>query len=846
MSNNWIFTVTNLTLGQQSWSAAEIFQNRTDVKLWGISESNPSFRQLCKGDKVVFYVTSGTSRLIAGKAILNSEPHTITSEDKKKLIPFDPSYTHVVELNEIQLFEQSVPIDRYIPDLSFVENKEKWGVYLQGGITKIPDIDYELLTSANARAYTLVESMSFKALQLKASYDSIEDDIINNFYIPVLSKSISYRRLAGFFSSSALAVAARGISDFIANGGKMKLVAGAKLRKSDVEAIAKGLDPKTAISGFVIDDLNSIESEFVKDHVSALAWMVANKKLDIKVAVPVDEHGAVVDEQTVQERGIFHQKVGIFEDEDGNIISFSGSVNETAMGWLYNVEEFKVFRSWIDGEVEHLKSDFQKFERYWYSFSKNVVVLDVPTAIKDKLIEMAPDNFDVLRPKLESWKQRKEIKLRDYQERCVHNWIEHGGTGLVEMATGTGKTYAALASLKELQKKEDHLAVVIAVPFTHLVKQWIKNLHEWNYSGIEAFGSSNSWTDTLMNEVFDINGGISRLLIVVTTHSTFASKKFIEIMSQVKIPMLLIGDEVHGLGAEKTRNGLLNTYIYRIGLSATPRRWLDDEGTEILVNYFGDTVFEFSLKDAIPKYLVPYEYYPHFVELTPTELEEYREYTRKIAKQYFATKDKELERTGLDLLMIQRQRIVVDAENKMTEFEQILDSIGESIHHCLVYCSPAQIDTVQDILNERGILQHKFTAKEDAVEREDILDRFSKGMELRALVAMRCLDEGVDVPSTQMAIFLASSGNPKQFIQRRGRILRKFPYKQKAIIHDIIVVPSMSASIEPEMYEIERKILQRELRRFDEFAKASMNPDYTLNKVYPIQQRYKITLEVSR
>lgn len=682
--------------------------------------------------------------------------------------------------------------------------------------------------------------MGLREIELKPAYDSSEDDIINSFYIPTLSSSIRYRRLAGFFSSSSLAVAARGISQFVTNGGRMKLIVSAKLRKQDVDAISKGIsEPEKIITELALMDFESMENEFVKDHVRALAWMIANKFLEIKIAIPLD-NGLPLEEEVIRQRGIFHQKVGILEDADGNAISFSGSVNESAFGWLHNIEEFKVFRSWIEGETPHLKSDYEKFERYWYGTAKNMMIIDVPTAIKEKLVQLAPESFGEIQLKIDKWKQSEKIGLRDYQQNAVEEWLKFE-KGIIEMATGTGKTFTAIACAKEIEKKEKKLAVVITCPFIHLVDQWIENLHTMGHTGLKAFGSSSSWEDKLMNQIYDLNNGYGKILFIVTTHDTFASDKFTNIISKIKLPLMLIADEVHGLGSPERRKGLLELYRYRIGLSATPSRWFDEEGTDLLFGFFGNTVFQFTLKDAIGKYLTPYEYYPHFVELEPEELEEYNSYSKKIARQFFSKTNHGEEKKGLEMLLIQRQRIIVNAKNKMAEFEQILNSIN-TLTQCLIYCSPNQIQEVQDRLNLRGVIQHKFTAHEDSRERKEILDSFASG-NYQALVAMKCLDEGVDVPSTQMAIILASSGNPREFIQRRGRILRKFPGKEKAIIHDIIVIPSFSPTFDEAVLQNERKILQKELGRVHEFANSSSNPVYTINNIYPILNNYKISLE---
>jgi superfamily II DNA or RNA helicase len=302
----------------------------------------------------------------------------------------------------------------------------------------------------------------------------------------------------------------------------------------------------------------------------------------------------------------------------------------------------------------------------------------------------------------------------------------------------------------------------------------------------------------------------------------------------------LIADEVHDVGSPKRRSGLMDAYRFRLGLSATPYRWFDEEGTAALFDYFGEVVFRFPLSKAIPKFLTPYKYYPFFVELTSEEFDEYREMTKRIIRRAVVSDDTDADDI-LKLYSIFRQQIVVNAENKYRCFGEILDSLGTK-QHTLVYCSPEQIDRVQLILNSRGIVQSRFTGEESLQERAMLLSSFADGNH-EMLVAMKCLDQGVDVPSTQTAILLASSGNPKQFIQRRGRVLRKYEDKDEAVIFDVIVVPTLHSETSPEAFKLEHKILKRELQRYDEFAELALNRVHALNKIGPIKRKYLIKQE---
>lgn len=694
--------------------------------------------------------------------------------------------------------------------------------------------------------------MSFLNLELKPDYDSENDDILRQFYIPVLSRAKKYHRLAGFFSSSALAVAARGISAFIRNDGSMKLIVGAKLQKPDIEAIREGKEnPEKYLSEIMLRDLREIEDEIIRDHVMALGWLIAKGHLDIKIAIVTDNYGQPLDYDTALRKGIFHQKVGIFEDEDGNLISFSGSVNETATAWEDNVEEFKVFRSWISGELDHLASDNRKFSKYWNGQTNRLKIHDVPTAVREKLIEIAPD--DIRRLKIDHF---GEIPmLRSYQENATAAWLCNSFRGILEMATGTGKTLTALNCLKKAFETEKKMVVIISSPFIHLGEQWIRESDKLDIhcDKLVADSSRNRWRDKLVDSVLDVENGVSERLIVLTTHNTFSSVDFISIIKDSKkrvsdLKFLLIVDEVHGIGAPERRNGLIDEYDYRLGLSATPKRWFDFEGTDKIFSYFGDVIFQFSLKDAIDAgYLTPYIYKPHFTFLTTEEMAKYETETRKVSKAYYRSKDEDEKDEIFTLLCIKRQKIIRNATNKLVIFRQILDELYQ-LKYCLVYCSPQQIREVQDILNKSNIIQHKFTENEGTKpedrfgglsERDFLIRKFSEGI-YRVLVSMRCLDEGVDVPPAYLAIMLDNSGNPREYIQRRGRVLRKFPGKEHAVIYDVIVEPVLRPGIPRELADLERKIISKELQRYREFASSSLNASECLRMMEKVEAKYGI------
>jgi superfamily II DNA or RNA helicase len=433
-----------------------------------------------------------------------------------------------------------------------------------------------------------------------------------------------------------------------------------------------------------------------------------------------------------------------------------------------------------------------------------------------------------------------EIKLREYQQEAVDAWFANDNRGIFAMATGTGKTYTAIGAVDQfLHSKTTPTLVIIAVPYTHLAPQWADSLSSWGYDrNWNLYGTANeAWRKDLSRLVSDLTIGVRDHAIVLTTHQTASQEDFRTTIERADCDKLIIADEVHGMGSEHHRTGLTDAYQYRLGLSATPTRHYDDEGTAFLNQYFDDTVYSYSLADAIPEYLTPYEYHPIIVELTEDELSDYQSLSSKIGAEW----NKEIpDEERLTRLLNQRARIIKSANRKLNALRDILNLISDP-DHLLVYTNSQQIDDVQRVLSDADIIHHKFTYQEDSEERAELLDGFERGA-YDTLVAMKCLDEGIDVPATKQAILMSSSNNPKQFIQRRGRVLRRADDigKEKAVIYDLVVVPTTNPH--RELRDSERTILENELRRFLEFADTAMNNASAINKIQPVCTAYELNL----
>ena len=693
-------------------------------------------------------------------------------------------------------------------------------------------------------------SKNFIELNLKSSYETGQDDLVEEFYVPVLRCAKSYDRIAGFFTSSSLAIAAKGMAGFINNHGIMRLIACPKLDEKDIEILELvNTDPEFFLNEKYQNMFADLEDSLQEQHISALGWMIANGYLEIKLAV-VKEYGKFCTGDEIDQSGIFHQKVGILTDFEGNKISFSGSINETASGWLYNVEEFKVFSSWNE-ERKYLLKDEQKFQQFWTNQRNNVQTYNLPESVRKKLIEKSKSFYKEYKM-LDNYKKYSEKKkeldnclgLFFYQKDAIKKWIGNNYRLLFQMATGTGKTRTALGCMAELLLCKSKLIVIVACPQSNLSLQWKSEIENipFHFELSEVIdGTNKKWRSTLQEVVLRIATGFYDTAVIFTTHITGAKKDFTNIIDQSSpdINYLFIGDEAHGLGSPTCKSALLERYNYRIGLSATPSRWFDESGTKILDEYFGRDTFEFSIRDALTTinpitgktFLVPYTYNLEFIDLTEKELSDYAKISKDVRKLSSYSKDSDEYADKLERLLFRRSNLVKNAENKYNKLKEILSSMQE-IHDLIIFVSPEQIDRVMQILYELGITAHSFTQEVgtaieskygNMTERQHIIKHFKEG-HFKSLVAIKCLDEGIDIPSAQNAILMASSTNPREYIQRIGRVIRQAPDKSNANIWDITIRPSNSKLLDPDLVKFDKLICDKEKTRiFDIVENASNN-----------------------
>lgn len=662
-----------------------------------------------------------------------------------------------------------------------------------------------------------------KDLVLHPVYDSEKNDLISDLQVPLLAESIDYLRGVGFFTSGWLRLASRGLVRFIENGGKARFVVSPNLQEKDWTALQLGDEARTSevLQASLAQSVCSIQQSLERDTLNALAWMVAQEVLEFKFAIPRDRSSS----------GMYHDKVGVFTDANGDCVAIHGSLNDS-MSATVNGEAFSVFRSWDDGQAPYVQMHSTRLEMLWDNRNMQFSVHQIPDAVREQLIKLRSTSEPPYTPPSHIQALTAGPKcsktLYDFQTYAVAKWREAGCRGLFEMATGTGKTVTSLAAATMMFSELGRLTLIVLVPYLHLLEQWESNCRDFGFEPLLCSGEHGRWQAQVKSTLRDFRLGTKKHVCIIAVHKTASTERFASIAKLLQPEAtMLIGDEAHGLGAPHLRQALVPQAGLRLGLSATPRRWFDDEGTACIISYFGPTCFEFTLEEAIGKYLTPYEYLPQLVSLTDQELQHYEALTQKLTSIASAAKTDNDMAEQLRQLLIRRSRIISGAQRKVPALVALLKehlsraiASGDQVSGILIYCAPGTHREVLRAVANLGIRTHEFVHSVGMQERETLLKQFSEG-DIQALVAVRCLDEGVDVPSTRTAYILASSTNPREFIQRRGRILRLAPGKHRATVYDFIVVPAperMTLRVAADV-----SILRREMPRFAEFSSAAVN-----------------------
>lgn len=654
--------------------------------------------------------------------------------------------------------------------------------------------------------------MSLQDIAFKDTYWSGESNLIREFYIPCLEVSDTYCRAVGYFSSSILNYISNGLFTFIKNNGKIKIVCSTNLSEEDQKSILLGYDIREIIKNKISRIIDEVLEENTSN-IKNLCWLVKNDMLDIKVCYGISEDC---------KPKLFHEKFGYFSDSQNNVVSFLGSVNETLGGWINNEESFEVSMNWIPALEKRVEQKLTRFDKLWSGTANNVVTYDFPNAAREKLIRYAPEHVNdyVYEPYL--FKRKLNFKPRKCQEDAKEKFVRSNYKCLFMMATGSGKTKAAMYSMSE---NDEWKVLMILVPSIELVNQWEKDVNIF-YPDIYIIKCNSEYPKWKQQVLSLLQAKIPNKTVIISTYDTavssYAMDKWLEIPEN---KFAIIFDEAHNMGAVTTQKIMELKPKYRIGLSATPKRNFDEGGSEKILYYFKNNIYEFSISDAISKgYLVNYEYYIMTCELEDIDWDEYISLTKKINQinSYIDeknTKDKE----KLNKLYRDRAKIIKKAEGKIDKFNEIFAILNEG-SRVLIYGESLQhLYLFEQKLQSMNKYYFIYTGDKDAkLVRPIMLDEFKQGIR-KILLAIGCLDEGIDIPICDAAIFVSSSTSERQFIQRRGRVLRSSPSKNKAYIFDFFVYPKLTQNVDEDERKIARRLIFSQYKRINQIAYDAIN-----------------------
>ena len=665
--------------------------------------------------------------------------------------------------------------------------------------------------------------MNFKQCEILKSYiNQGSDNFVDAFLKPLLKEAVKYRRSVGYFSSSVFSLIVNSLPSFIQNGGQIELIVSPELSKEDVQAIQVGYEKKEdIISRKFINDF-SVEIELFDDScLNILAELVARNILNIKVAAVKNNVG------------IYHDKLGILTDRTGNNVVFYGSANSSANAYVNNYEKVRVVKDWDTGSIESVLDEIQEFDKLWNNKNEFLDVYDFMDSVKKCILA-------VKERKAKLKLANEPITLFDYQEEAISAWVKNGYRGFYVMATGTGKTWTAIYSAKRLLEENKSL-IVIAAPYKHLVKQWAEDVKKvFSDAEIVLISSENpQWYVVSKRLMIAQKYNQQKQIILITTIKSFYSEKFDEVISLSDEDKLLIVDEAHRF--TQRPDSLRATYQYMLGLSATPINGKNNDSGIELVNFFGGQVYYLPIEIALEKkFLVPYNYYTIFVVATAEEEENFNKISSNMAACF---KDGILiDRDRFVKCVRARLRLIGMASEKISNLKSFVKHI-ETKDHFVVYCGDGRlfdghndeirhIQLVKNELDELGIKSSQFTASEDMARRMELVDMFNN-QEIDSLVAIRCLDEGINIPSIKSALILSSNDDYREFVQRRGRILRKYNGKVSANIYDVVVLPTFNCP----------KLALIEFRRYYEYARLALNKDEKLLELQRYLDRYNLDYE---
>ena len=676
-----------------------------------------------------------------------------------------------------------------------------------------------------------------------------DDPVAEQVLIPGFRAASRVRGAFGWFSSGWVAALAPGLADYLNRdeADAIDFTVAPALFERDRRAIenvgALSDEDAAALVADVFVNGRARATALARHALDCMAWMVREERLRLRIAIPTPESN-------------YHPKMWLFEDGQDRVLA-RGSGNATLRGITTGVEHLDVDVSWAPGGEGKVKTGVRILDDWSRGQSQGISrVIDLPDALAEQIIQTVPDrkptptDYSILQRQPRRRRRRRPSpplpKLRipealvweegryAHQGKAVAAW--EGGDqqerGTISMATGAGKTITALICAARAQDRlgDSSFLVVVSAPSKPLIAQWREEVERF---GVRAIAPSlERSTKAAMTRTLNAvaRGGTT---VVITTNTALCKPSFQSTVAHIlarngtAVASMFIGDEAHTLGAAGFIKRPPELFEKRLALSATPVRQYDPDGTEKVFEFFGPPVFDFGLDEAIGFCLVPYDYHVHATTLTNDELTRFLDLTASIKKMAtMADDDDDTEAAEkLKRLLVLRRRLVETAAGKLPLLREVLERRGpRHIRHALIYATakdPAQFDAIGMLLRDLGVRWAPVTQAETPDRRK--LDRtfrlFADG-DHQVLLAKKVLDEGVDIPHIREAFIVASSQVEREWIQRRGRVLRCHPGKTHATVHDFLALPS------PGSREAERdvmKLIQVELRRANHFARHARN-----------------------
>ena len=669
------------------------------------------------------------------------------------------------------------------------------------------------------------------------------DPLVEEVLIPGFRMADKVNCMVGFFSSEALASLAPGLATYIScSENSVRLIVSPHLSAEDCAAIEEGVKSADEVADKILEELIVTEDLLQRHTLQCLSWLLRKQRIEIKIVLMKD--------------ALFHPKVWLFEYEE-DVIAVHGSSNATHAGIRKNIEQIAISRSWQDPNQRYITDKLRyEFDRLWEDKDDSCFVVPASEAVRQRLLRTynsnAPPTEAELRrlynrasrvsekpePYEVSFERKREFAIPDrlryedgpfeHQGKAVSAWCEAGYRGVLEMATGSGKTITAMVGAYRLYERHKPLLIVIAAPFVPLIEQWCDEIVQFglNPVNLTVAGSSAKRAKELQKLRRRLRMGLNDVEVVVVSHDTLCTPEFFAAVEGFGCARLLIADEAHNLGRPSFIDHPPEFFEYRLGLSATPIRQYDPEGTESLFEFFGPVPFRFTLKEAIGRCLVEYDYFLHPVYLTENEMDAWYDLTGSIKQNAWRSEEGKPDEY-LATLLRNRRALLETASEKVSVLKNLLGQEDtRNLRHTLIYTSDKghdQIDNVNGLLDDMGIQFRQLTYKETASrdQAKQIIKAFQDG-EIGVITAMRVLDEGVNIPQICRAFILASTTVERQWVQRRGRLLRTCSAidKTHSVIHDLLALPpETEKGLDPDA----RALVRSELHRAQEFAQLARN-----------------------